>query len=96
MNILALCETPWNNTCFFNPVDFCDDNIDLFVLQTRESEKQNIGVGLHKTVSEKQNIGVGLHKIVYEYKDTPVIIDIHDSTKLQNQKMIKLTKYRKQ
>ena len=55
----ALCETPWNNTWFLSPIDFCDDDIDLFVLQTGESEKQNIGVGLHKTV--------------YEHKDTPVI-----------------------
>ena len=32
--ISALCETPWNDTWFLNPIDSCDDNIDSLALQT--------------------------------------------------------------
>ena len=63
----ALCETPWNNTWFLNSIDFSDDSIDSLVLQTRKSEEQNIGVGLHTIVDEN--------------KDTPVITDNRDLTK---------------
>ena len=45
----------WNNTWFLNSVDFCDDRIDSLVLQTRKSEEQNTGVGLHTIVDENKD-----------------------------------------